>query len=893
LIGQNLSHFRITAKLGEGGMGEVYRAEDTSLEREVAIKVLPQVFTEDPERLARFEREAKVLAALNHPNIAAIYEVGAENGIHFLAMELAQGEDLATRLERGALPTQDAVRIGLQVAEALEAAHDRGIVHRDLKPANVMVAPDGSVKVLDFGLAKAWEEGAAEAGDLTASPTLTAQMTQAGVILGTAAYMSPEQARGQEADRRADIWSFGVLLCESLTGTRLFRADTVSDTLAHVLMAEPDWEAIERAAPAPIAGLLHRCLERDAKQRLQAVGEARIILDRWLEAPEDSTTRSRDAVDGGSTEGRRLWWRLGAAALVGAALATAVWQLVLDPRFTRDPDLRLSVALPTGLKIPTEREQGSSLTLSPDGRTLVFVGVKDGKTSLYRRAFGQFEAQEIPGTESATLPFFSPDGRSLGFVNQERLMRMPLEGGSSQVLSSVEGQIWGADWGPDGTIVVNDLFRGLWKVSEHGGEPQQLATPDHSLGESDLEFPSFLPGGRTLLFTVWRGLLTETAALGVLDLDSGERRIVLENASHGRYLPTGHLVFGRSSGVYVVPFDLDALEVTGAPVPLPLPVFYDPTVGVTHLAFSARGTMVFVPGRENPRHQLVTVDLEGNASPLLEARRAYMYPRFSPDGSRLAVTVRDGDGSNIWIVNLTTGAMTRLTPGGTHDWPLWSEDGKRVAYYTDRPGDPSIDWSPVDGSNRQQRLLGKLGIPAVPHAWTHDGGLVYAVEGEETATGSIELFQVSVPFDGQPESLGSGCCAAISPDGGMLAYVAFIDREQVFVRSLQADGATIQVSTDSGNKPVWAPNGSRLYYRSDDGIMAVSIDSRDQLSASAPELLFTTQMMGGTYRSHPNFDIAPDGRSFVMVQGDEDWGSASEARLILDWFEEVRRIAPR
>ena len=606
MIGQTLSHFEITARLGEGGMGEVWKAADTRLGREVAIKVLPQAFSADPERLARFEREAQVLASLNHPNIAGIYEfreaeVDGERH-HLLVMELATGEDLSQRLARGAVPLDEALPIALQIAEGLEAAHERGIVHRDLKPANVMLAKDGALngqlKILDFGLAKALEAhaGGSDSAALSLSPTLTAGMTQAGVLLGTAAYMSPEQAKGLEADRRADVWAFGVVLWEMLSGKRLFSGDSISDTLAAVLRDEIDASELPADTPAPLLSLLSRCLDRDPRSRLRDIGEARVALaalsgdgsvSTIMGAPGVST--AEPAVEPTSS---RLPW-LVAAVMTGVALLLGLLGLSSE-----DPPVQLvrsSILGPEGAQL----DAGSGLALSPDGSKLIYAAIdENGSRALWIHSFETGEAMRVKGSESALYPFWSPDGQNVAFVARSQLMRAPATGGPVQNIAA--GQDWrGGTWSDDGTIVFAPDFRGgLNRVSASGGEAVPITEIDREAGEQSHRYPLFLPDGKRLLVLVQTaegGSQTDNSRIEVLDLASGERREVVRANSSFALSPSGHLLFLRDGTLVAAPFDVKSATVTGEARPVESGIGYTGNEFAT-FSVASNGFMVYQSG---------------------------------------------------------------------------------------------------------------------------------------------------------------------------------------------------------------------------------------------------------------------------------------------------------
>jgi len=898
MIGQSIGHYKIIEKLGAGGMGEVYRAEDTTLGREVAIKVLPEAFTSDPERLVRFEREAKLLASLNHPHIAQIHALEQVDGQKLLVMELVDGETLAERISKGAVPLEEVLPMALQIAQALEAAHERGIVHRDLKPANIKLTPEGEVKVLDFGLAKPITDAAS--GDLTHSPTLTYSPTQAGVLLGTAAYMSPEQVRGQEVDKRSDIWAFGVVLWEMVTGRRLFDGETVSDMLAGVLKEEPPWEQLPANVPRPVERLLHRCLTRDPTERLHDIADARLEIKHALAEPErapwETSERPMPSV---RYRLRTAFWIVAGALFIGLVATGITWKLLRVRPSARAVPLRVSLNLPSEVTLWAPEVEDQSLALSPDGRWLV-ISAQEGETwRLYKRSLEHFQVHAIPGTEGAYHPFFSPDGQWLGFFADGYLKKVPLSGGPPEILTEIPSEAFGAAWGADGTLVFNLLARGLWQVSHQGGEAELLAEPDAARGEWDLCWPQFLPDGQAVLFTGFRGFLADTAQIGILDLATGDMKVLIENGSYARYLPTGHLIFGWRGRTYLVPFDVERREVTGPVVPVPEPIFYDPENGIPHLSFSENGTLTYVPGGGGPKHRLVSVDLTGEEMPLFEKEDHFTYPRFSPDGQHLAVTVSGTDGTHIWTVNLWTGALTKLTSEGTNMFPLWTPDGERVAFHSYRGGAPGIYWKRADGSAEAELLV----APEVPgdlldlYTWTPDGKrLIY---GRSEFGLMTRIWVKTVDGEGEPELFGTGeagsCCATASPDGRWLAYVTGeleLGNWQVSVQPLPAGGERHQISTDGGLKPIWSPDGRQIYYRNGDRIIAVAVDTSGTFRAEAPSVLFEGWFAEATYMTHPNFDLAPDGKSFVMIKADENWGRTTEVRVVLNWFEELRRLAP-
>jgi serine/threonine-protein kinase len=896
MIGERLSHYDVLGPLGAGGMGEVYRARDTNLGREVAIKVLPEELTEDPERLSRFDREAQMLASLNHPHIAQIHGLEEDNGRRFLVLELVDGETLAGRIARGPIPVDEALAIVLQVARALEAAHGRGLVHRDVKPGNIMITGDGDAKVLDFGIARPVDSDLSE--EQIRTRTLAAPPTKPGILLGTPAYMSPEQLRGETADRRSDIWAFGVTLWEMLTGASLFGGETQSDTVAAVLQSNLDWRELPAATPSAIHRLLRRCIQPDPRQRLHAMADARLEIEEAIDRSEPVGTVEPVA--------RPIrWWRpwpaLLAAVAAGALIATGVSRLSgVRPAVSTSP-VRVALALPEDVTI--DAGHYPSVVISPDGSWLVFEARRGDTRQLFKRSLDRFEAVPISGTEDGFNPFFSPDGEWVGFFVDGKLMKVAISGGPPHLLTEALNP-WGATWGPDDTIVFcpHESF-GLWRVSAAGGEAELLVDPELDQGEWDLNWPEFLPDGSAVLHTGWRSITSTASVVGVLDLGTGKTRILLEDANFARYVPSGHLVFARDGLVHVVPFDADRREVTGAPVPLPEPVLYELENGVPHLAFSNGGTLAYVAGEGSPKRQLVSVDLEGRETPLFDARRGYMYPRYSPDGGRLAVTIVELGDSNVWVLDLNTGAQTKITFDGVNDFPVWSPDGGFVSYFSDLGQNTSIERKRADGTGESEQLVSAEhpGEWVAPRAWSLDGNtLVYWRRYRRLKTGDtpgIWLADLAGDRSLRPFSTAGSKAygPALSADGRWLAYVSEeSDRPEVYVQPFPDGGDRHQVSTDGGQKPVWSPDGRAIYYRTVEAntFMRVPVDTSRGFRAGAATVLLEGTYQEGPYYNQRDYDIAPDGSSFVMVKPDDEWGKATEIRMVFNWFDELERLVP-
>ena len=717
MLGETISHYKILEKIGQGGMGEVYRAQDTTLEREVAIKVLPAAFTHDPERLARFEREAKLLASLNHPNIAAIHGLEESDGIRFLVLELVEGETLAERVAKGPLPVQEALEVCRQIAEGMEGAHEKGVIHRDLKPANVKITPEGKVKILDFGLAKAFEEETSDI-DLSQSPTLTEGMTRAGVILGTAAYMSPEQAKGKAVDKRADIWAFGCVLYECLTGKRAFEGETLAETLASILKGEPDWPLLPHSVPRLLSTLLHRSLEKDPKRRLRHMGDMLILMEEARAEPS-AALPAGPSLGPGPRGGTMI---LSLVALVGAAVGAALWTLI---GASDKPPLLTRLVINPPSSAPITRYFGNDLALSPDGRLVIYRARQGGVIQLYLRSLDDLEATPIPGTERA-LPdfFFSSDSQSVVFQVASELKRVPLAGGPSVTLCEMPGALTGGIWEPDGTIVFSAGAHGIYRVAAAGGRPESLAVPDLDRGEVQYSHPEALPGGEAVLFSIAGGEGWQTATLS---LEMREKKILVEGARQAHYAATGHLVYERAGTgtLMAVPFDLAKLEISGDSTSIQEGVRQVPSDGVDY-AFSVDGTLVYVPSQAlEGRRSLVWVDREGRESLVTRGDRDIAAPRLSPDGHQVAfIQMKDGSPESIWTYDLDRESFNRVTFEGIQAGTVaWSRNGKWLAYYLNEDGRRSIHRQPVDGSAQPEQLDTSDNLRIVM-SWSPDGRFI-------------------------------------------------------------------------------------------------------------------------------------------------------------------------
>ncbi len=883
--GTRLGVYQITAPLGEGGMGQVWRATDTTLGRQVAIKILPDAFAADPERLARFEREAKTLAALNHPHIAAIYAVEKSSGTLALVMELVEGDDLSQRIARGAIPLDDALPIAKQIAEALEAAHEQGIIHRDLKPANIKVRADGTVKVLDFGLAKALDPAAASSPEAMHSPTITSPaMTQAGKILGTAAYMAPEQARGTAVDKRADVWAFGVVLYEMLTGKRLFTGATVSDTIAAVLKVEPDWNTLPTDTPTAIRRLLRRCLEKDRKRRLTDAGAARLEID-------DALT-PQSAVDGAVASGTsanaprgRLAWMTGlaAAAVFGmAAMALPTLRYLRETPTPAPPETRLEIATPATSDVV-------SFAVSPDGRQIVFMASGDGASRLWMRPLDTTAAQPLAGTDGASYPFWSPDSRSIGFFADGQLKRLDLSGGAPQTLApALVGR--GGAWSADGVILFAPSNVGpLSRVPAGGGDVVPVTTL--GAGQNSHRFPQFLPGGRQFLYYVQGAAENAGIYLGALDATAVTRVTAADTA--GAYAPPGWLLFGQQGTLVARRFDAARGALSGDPVTVADALAIDAASNVGALSVSATGLVTYRAGGV-ARRQLTWFGRAGQALGTLGAPDATQIdPALSPDGRQVAVSRNAQGNRDLWLVDAAR--TTRFTFDPAPDLsPVWSPDGRRLVFSRARANIYDLYQKPANGGGAEALLLASPESKTAS-SWSPDGRSLLYTNSPPTTSRDVWV----LPMAGDPKpfpflnSTFNERSSVFSPDGHWVAYASDESgRFEIYVRPFPGPGGQWQVSTAGGQDPRWRPDGQELYYIAPDSrLMAAPIASAGTvLQPGLPTALFQPRIaLGGTavLGTRQQYDVAPDGRFLINVSVDE--GTAAPITVITNWQPEGKK----
>jgi serine/threonine-protein kinase len=888
--GTKIGAYEIAAQIGAGGMGEVYRARDTQLGRDVAIKVLPANFVNDPERLSRFQREARMLAALNHPNIATIYGLEQTSGVACLVMELVPGETLAERVKAGPVPVEDALKIAAQIAEALEAAHEKSIIHRDLKPANVKVTPEGKVKVLDFGLAKAFE-GDSASEDMSNSPTLSRAATIQGVILGTAGYMSPEQARGKATDKRTDIWAFGCVLYELLTGKQAFTGEDITEILASVVKSEPDWAALPSNISPSIRVLLRRCLRKDRRQRAPDAAILRIEIEDVLAAKDSGTTF------GVPVASSKLLWAIGAVATAFAIIAVVAlwgwWRATRPVEQALRPLVRLDVDL--GPDVSLGSQGGAGAILSPDGTRLVYVS----QGRLFTRQLGQPNANEIAGTQGAFAPFFSPDGQWVAFFAGGKLEKISVDGGAAIPLCDTGGGTnRSGSWGDDGNIILTLTANGgLSRISPVGGTPAPVT--ELTQGENSHRWPQVLPGSKSVLFTAMQvSIGADGANIESMTLADHRRKTLVRGGTFGRYLPSGHLVYVSRGTLFAVPFDLEKLELRGTPTPVLDQVSYS-IFGSAQFDFSQGGTVVYRSGGGNGLVTVQWLDDSGKNQPLLTKAGAYGRPRVSPDGQRLAIEVTEGSGADVWAYDSQRDNMTRLTFGSEVSVmnPVWSPDGRFIVF----SGKGGIFWTRSDGAGKPQQLL-QTKTQQVPFSFTPDGKRLAFNElkanGYDLWTVPVES-ESAMPSAGKPEMFSGTAFddrePMFSPDGRWIAYASSESGTyQVYVRAFPDKGGKWQVSNSGGSYPVWSRNRHELFFRNPENrIMVAAYEAKgDSFTADKPRLWSEKQLADFGIVGTGTYDLAPDGKRIVALMPSDavaDQKAQSHVIFLENFFDEVRR----
>ena len=854
--GNRLGPYEVLSAIGAGGMGEVYRARDARLNREVALKTLPGLFALDPDRLARFRREAQILASLSHPNIAAIYGLEESKGVQALVLELVEGPTVDQCLASGAIPVDEALRIARQIADALDAAHEHGIVHRDLKPANVKVRADGTVKVLDFGIAKALSpDPTAEAAREHATVT-DPRMTTAGTILGTAAYMSPEQARGQIVDKRTDVWAFGCVLYEMLAGRTAFGRPTVTDTLAAVVQQPPDWTALPPATPPPVIRLLRRCLEKDARRRLRDIADARLDLEDADNPSPVEVVRRRVPP--------RMLWAMVAVSLLGA-VGMAFWSFTRGGEVQTPDPVRFAIDLLPGEELPLDPGLPRPLAISRDGRRIVYVARGSSGTRIYLRRPDDPEATPIAGTEGGSAPFVSPDGEWLGFAARGGIWKVPIVGGTPQSVAIVSNVV-GATWSDDGSIVFNTWESGLFRVSSDGGTPQPLTRREAEPGEGAHQVPYALPDGRTVAFAVSHG--SQPPTLELADLSTSKRTRLFEGTDP-HYLSSGHLLFTRAGRLHVIRFDLTRLASIGSAT------LVDDAMSVAvvqdrgALAAALDGTLAYILS-PSTTSRLVLVDTDGAVRRVVDGPRSFSHPRLSPDGSRAVVRAGTQTDGELLVYDLERNSRVRLSVGGLVGRPVWSHDGKTIAFQKD--GGSSIQSMPADDSRPPEILLARdHSGPVFPLAWSRDGKtFVYSRASPKTnrdvftrtGGGALTGFLMT-PSDERS--------AMLSPDGHWMVYSALEPgrEEEVYVERYPDHGERVVVSVGGGREPIWSPSSGEIFYRSNDGLrmMSVSVQTEPRLSIGRPRTFFFQGFfLTGLFWAE--YDVNPKTGEFLMLSVD-------------------------
>jgi eukaryotic-like serine/threonine-protein kinase len=913
--GTKLGPYEIVAPLGAGGMGEVYRARDTRLGRDVAIKVLPEAFARDAERMARFRREAQVLASLNHSNIAAIYGFEESGATHALVMELVEGPTLAETIKAGAIALDEALPIAKQICEGLEYAHERGIVHRDLKPSNIKLANNDAVKLLDFGLAKALESDAASA-DISSSPTISRMATQAGIILGTAAYMSPEQAKGKAVDRRTDIWAFGCVLYEMLTGKMAFSGETVTDTLAAVIRAEPEWSALAASMPQAVRNLLQRCLKKDPRQRLQSIGDARIAIEETLSGAAKQS-ESSPALSGMNSAlqipapatGRRgnrervAWTAAAGLAIVATVFATAYF--LRAPRSANSAPIELSLGIPPNQQLVTDN--GPGVIFSPDGKRIAYV-VHTDHNHIYMRNLNSSESTPLQGALGST-PFFSPDGQWIAFYSSDgKLEKVSVFGGAPVAICDA-GAARGGSWGKDGTIVFAESYTTpLYRVSADGGTPVPLTHLDKSRNEITQRWPQILPDGKEVLFTASSNNNDfEHAYVEAASLSTGEAKVLVENAYFGRYLPSGYLTYVSGGTLFAAPFDAESLKLTGTAMPVLTNLQADLTSGSAQISFARTGTAVYIAGATLSSQVTVGLfDSKGNSTPLIKEPGSYLGPRFSPDGKRLALQVGF---KSIAVYDIARGTLTPITFESSGClMPIWSPDGKMITCARTANG-LGISWLSSDGTGSMKSLTpGDGGVFQYPSSWSPDGRTLAFYEFSSKTGGCCEVGTLPVSSTGEAGEakvlFGQGgvngySYPEISPDGRWMAYNSSESGSpQIYVVPLSGSGGKWQVSVTGGLFPRWSKAGNELFFLGENNVSTSAATlvevpytvEGNSFQPGKPEILFR----GGFEMTYPNsnYDVAPDGKHFAMLVPATGNSSSSAATptVVINWFSRVAQL---
>jgi serine/threonine-protein kinase len=898
--GNRIGPYEIVAALGEGGMGQVFRARDTKLNRIVAVKALHESFAGHPERVARFEREAQLLASLNHPNIAAIYGVEEAQGATYLVLEFVDGPSLGELLKSGPMPVREAIAVARQIGDALAAAHERGIIHRDFKPGNVMVTPGGQAKVLDFGLGKSLEGDVSMAGGTNSgnSPTMTTAGTQAGMIMGTAGYMSPEQAKGRPTDRRTDVWAFGCVLYEMLTGKKAFDGEDVSETLASILRSEPDWAALPSDTPPNLRVLLQRCLVKDRTERLADMSVVRFLLSDT--ATSMSGPASVSKIDIAPSSRRTGVPLLAAVALVAIAATFGLTKWLMPAAASPQAAVaHVSIPLPDGVEV------GSTsllpIAISRDGTRVTFVGQRDGRNQLYVRTLSEPEPKLLEGTDGGQSPFFSPDGQWIGFFGDGKLKKIAASGAALQTLTDAAFDR-GGDWGGDGFIYYSPgNMNGIWRVPESGGAATEVTKRDLGRGEISHRWPQIITGTNTLIFGVWTGPGDDEHAIAAQTVGGDDFRVLVQGADAPRYSTKAGLLFYTHLGdLFAVPWN-PAHRDFGRAIPVTASVHPNDTIGnegCGNYAVSDDGTLAYLAGGQGRNAmRLVWIDRDGTVRPTGAPDRPYENVVISPDGSRAIVQIR-GSFTDLWSYDFARNTLTPFpTANGSSQAPIFTPDGKRVIYRATRKGFRNISWHAADGSGAEEPLTSKPDVSHTPTSVSPDGRWLLFNENNPADPGGTAMWIVSLDGDHATrlaiDEPGAELDGQFSPDGKWIAYQAAVSsRQEIFVVPFPGPGPKRQVSTDGGQEPLWSHDGRQLFFQSADGLMAVDVTTGGAFSASTPRL-----MHGGRYfrsiNGNTSYSITGDDKRFLRIQPIVADRAIKHVDLVQNWFSELAQRGAR
>jgi eukaryotic-like serine/threonine-protein kinase len=887
-------------------MGRVYLATDTRLERRVAIKVLHDASLDDPDRLTRFEREARLLASLNHTNIGAIHGLEQAGQFKFLVLEYVPGKTLAERIANGPLPVHEALDITRQVVEALEVAHQRGIIHRDLKPANVKITPDGRVKVLDFGLAKALgaTDGDGNIGARTTSPDLTA----IGVVMGTIGYMSPEQATGKVVDARTDIWSLGCMLYEMLSGLRTFAGNSTAETLVQLLERDPDWSALPASTPRTVHQLLRRCLTKDARRRLHHVADVRLELEDALAASNPSATLAPPPGERGSgsavslSRRRSLTPAIGgiAAGLVLGAVVGGAWAWQRGTPDSVPRIIRFAINLPENA--PLRPGYRVDLTFSRDSRTLLYPA----GGALHARRLDESDASVIHAAAGLRWPFFSPDNRWLLMADpvKNSLVKVPLSGGAPIPIGPVD-MPFGGDWGSDGYVyITNQLIGGIVRTRDEGGSGVEPVTEiDPARQERSHRYGTLLPGEKALMFTVASGSIEsyDDARIDIIDLATKQRKTVVQGGTYARYSPSGHIVYARDGALYAIAFDHRTLETSGTPVKVLDGVLMSTNVGTAYFDISRSGDLAYASGPpESGGRTFHWVDRQGKSTPLPLPPRSYLNPRISPDGKRLATEI-EGPNHDFYVYDFDRDVMSRLTTDGSSHAPIWTPDAQRIAYRTWKGGAMTMSWVPADRSGPEERLVNYTAWQSAT-SFSPDGKYLAFDQYDRTSVFGGDIWILPLEGDRQPRPFvktGSAEGAAkFSPDGDWVAYSSMESgRPEIYVQAWPGPGAKIQISSEGGTDPLWRRDGKEIFYRNGPKMMAVAATADSTFHAGKPQMLWSGEYTHGLSSScgwqgtsRTSYDVSLDGERFLMIKDDDQGLFATKIIVVVNWAAELHRI---